>query len=92
MAVDYLKKKPQYPIAMEAAFCLGMYKNEKTGKKMLDAIAVKKLQQELNDAIIIYLQNLVKLVGAKQIVVMENLMKNALVEVELSVCQSFGCM
>ena len=90
MAVDYLKKKPQYPIAMEAAFCLGMYKNEKTGKKMLDAIAVKKLQQEQSDAIIIYLQNLVKLAGAKQIVVMENLMKN--VEVELSVCQSFGCL
>ena len=76
---------------MEAAFCLGI-KMKKLEKKSLDAIAVKKLQQEQSDAIIIYLQNLVKLVGAKQIVVMENLMKNALVEVELSVCQSFGCL
>ena len=91
MAVDQLKKEQQYQIAMEAAFCLGI-KMKKLGKKSLDAIAVKKLQQEQSDAIIIYLQNLVKLVGAKQIVVMENLMKNALVEVELSVCQSFGCL
>ena len=91
MAVDQLKKEPQYQIAMEAAFCLGI-KMKKLEKKSLDAIAVKKLQQEQSDAIIIYLQNLVKLVGAKQIVVMENLMKNALVEVELSVCQSFGCL
>ena len=58
-------------------------KMKKTGKKSLDAIAVKKLPQELSDAIIIYLQNLVKLAGAKLIVVMKNLMKN--VEVELSV-------
>ena len=91
MAVDQLKKEPQYQIAMEAAFCLGI-KMKKLEKKSLDAIAVKRLQQEQSDAIIIYLQNLVKLVGAKQIVVMENLMKNALVEVELSVCQSFGCL
>ena len=91
MAVDQLKKEQQYQIAMEAAFCLGI-KMKKLEKKSLDAIAVKKLQQEQSDAIIIYLQNLVKLVGAKQIVVMENLMKNALVEVELSVCQSFGCL
>ena len=89
MAVDYLKKGQQYQIAREAAFCLGI-KMKKLEKKSLDAIAVKKLQQELSDAIIIYLQNLVKLAGAKQIVVMENLMKN--VEVELSVCQSFGCL
>ena len=91
MTVDQLKKEPQYQIAMEAAFFLGI-KMKKLEKKSLDAIAVKKLQQEQSDAIIIYLQNLVKLVGAKQIVVMENLMKNALVEVELSVCQSFGCL
>ena len=91
MAVDQLKKEPQYQIAMEAAFCLGIIM-KKLEKKSLDAIAVKKLQQEQSDAIMIYLQNLVKLVGAKQIVVMENLMKNALVEVELSVCQSFGCL
>ena len=91
MAVDQLKKEQQYQIAMEAAFCLGI-KMKKLEKKSSDAIAVKKLQQEQSDAIIIYLQNLVKLVGAKQIVVMENLMKNALVEVELSVCQSFGCL
>ena len=89
MAVDYLKKGQQHQIAMEAAFCLGI-KMKKLEKKSLDAIAVKKLQQEQSDAIIIYLQNLVKLAGAKQIVVMENLMKN--VEVELSVCQSFGCL
>ena len=89
MAVDYLKKGQQHQIAMEVVFCLGI-KMKKLEKKSLDAIAVKKLQQEQSDAIIIYLQNLVKLAGAKQIVVMENLMKN--VEVELSVCQSFGCL